>query len=131
MEPREALPGTTVRVSDDTRRTEFRGMEGTIERSFGNADHPALDVRLAGLEERSPTRIVLSRHSGLEPGPCIFETGQGSATPGQARGDGVIVIQSPQQIASLPGDHLLIEGGAQRLGLVRRELADELRAPEA
>ncbi len=46
MEPREALPGTTVRVSDDTRRTEFRGMEGTIERSFGNADHPALDVRL-------------------------------------------------------------------------------------
>ena len=46
MEPREALPGTTVRVGEGTRRTEFRGMEGTIEGSFGNPGHPALDVRL-------------------------------------------------------------------------------------
>jgi hypothetical protein len=46
LEPREALPGTAVRVGDGTRRSEFAGMEGTIERSFGGSEHPALDVRL-------------------------------------------------------------------------------------
>jgi len=46
MEPEEALPGTAVRVSCVTRRTEFAGMRGTIEKSFGSTDHPALDVRL-------------------------------------------------------------------------------------
>ena len=46
MESREALPGTTVRVMQGTRRTEFVGMRGAIERSFGSPEHPALDVRL-------------------------------------------------------------------------------------
>ena len=46
MEPHEALPGTAVRVMPDTRRTEFAGMWGTIEKSFGTTEHPALDVRL-------------------------------------------------------------------------------------
>ena len=46
MEPQEALPGTAVRVRYVTRRTEFAGMRGTIEKSFGSTDHPALDVRL-------------------------------------------------------------------------------------
>lgn len=35
-----------MRVGEGTRRTELRGMRGTIERSFGSPDHPALDVRL-------------------------------------------------------------------------------------
>ena len=46
MRPHEAHPGTTVRIGQGTRRTEFRGMGGIIERSFGNPDYPALDVRL-------------------------------------------------------------------------------------
>lgn len=46
MEAREALPGTAVRVGEGTRRKEFAGLGGTVERSFGSADHPALDVRL-------------------------------------------------------------------------------------
>ena len=46
MEAIEATPGTTVRVGEGTRKTEFVGMRGDIERSFGRTDHPALDVRL-------------------------------------------------------------------------------------
>lgn len=46
MESHEALPGTVVRVMQGTRRTEFVGMSGAIERSFGSPEHPALDVRL-------------------------------------------------------------------------------------
>ena len=46
MEPQEALPGTAVRVRYVTRRTEYAGMWGTIEKSFGSPYHPALDVRL-------------------------------------------------------------------------------------
>jgi hypothetical protein len=46
LESYEALPGTTVRVREGTRRTEFAGMWGDIERSFGSPEHPALDVRL-------------------------------------------------------------------------------------
>ena len=46
MESHEALAGTAVRVRPDTRRTEFGGMRGIIEQSFGTAEHPALDVRL-------------------------------------------------------------------------------------
>ena len=46
MESHEALPGTAVRVRPGTGRTEFGGMRGVIERSFGTTEHPALDVRL-------------------------------------------------------------------------------------
>ena len=46
MKPYQAIPGTAVRVGDGAGRTEFVGMGGTIERSFGTVDHPALDVRL-------------------------------------------------------------------------------------
>lgn len=46
MEPREALPGTAVRVGKGARRSEFAGMGGTIERSWGGAEYPALDVGL-------------------------------------------------------------------------------------
>ena len=35
-----------VRVREGTRRTEFAGMRGAIERSFGDPEYPALDVRL-------------------------------------------------------------------------------------
>jgi diaminohydroxyphosphoribosylaminopyrimidine deaminase/5-amino-6-(5-phosphoribosylamino)uracil reductase len=77
------------------------------------ADAPALDVRLAGLEDRSPRRILLSR---------------GDAPDGWER------IGAPDEIAALDRvDHLLVEGGAEtaaaflRAGLVDRLLL--YRAP--
>ena len=77
------------------------------------ADAPGLDVRLAGLEDRSPRRILLSR---------------GEALAGWER------IGAPDEIAALDRvDHLLVEGGAEtaaaflRAGLVDRLLL--YRAP--
>lgn len=80
---------------------------GTIE-----ADDPALDVRLAGLEPRAPRRIVLS----------------------QTASDGWDRIATPGDIAALDGvDHLLVEGGAATAAaFLAADLVDRLllyRAP--
>jgi diaminohydroxyphosphoribosylaminopyrimidine deaminase / 5-amino-6-(5-phosphoribosylamino)uracil reductase len=76
------------------------------------ADNPALDVRLSGLEDRSPRRIMLG--SGTAP-------------------DGWEVIRKPQEIASLDCNHLLVEGGAQTASaFLAADLVDRLllyRAP--
>lgn len=85
-----------------------------VGRGTWDADAPALDVRLAGLEDRSPVRVVLSaRHSGAEAG--------------------MTVISTVAAIADLPGDHLLIEGGAQTAAaFLAADLVDRLllyRAP--
>lgn len=81
---------------------------GTLDR-----DAPRLDVRLPGLEDRSPRRLLLTR---------------GKAEPGWE------VLASPEGIAGFDGvDHVLVEGGAQtassflRAGLVDRLLL--YRAP--
>ncbi|MFQ3894947.1 bifunctional diaminohydroxyphosphoribosylaminopyrimidine deaminase/5-amino-6-(5-phosphoribosylamino)uracil reductase [Sphingobium sp. GW456-12-10-14-TSB1] len=77
------------------------------------ADAPGLDVRLAGLEDRSPRRVLLSRSDA----PVGWER-----------------IGAPEEIAALDRvDHLLVEGGAEtaaaflRAGLVDRLLL--YRAP--
>jgi diaminohydroxyphosphoribosylaminopyrimidine deaminase / 5-amino-6-(5-phosphoribosylamino)uracil reductase len=77
------------------------------------ADAPRLDVRLPGLEERSPRPIMLG--SGIAP-------------------DGWSSIRAPEDIATLEHvDHLMVEGGASaaasflRAGLVDRLLL--YRAP--
>lgn len=62
-----------------------------VGRGTWEADRPVLDVRLPGLESRSPVRVVLSRGPGA--GDAIW-------------------IDSPSAIARLPGDHLFVEGGA-------------------
>lgn len=77
------------------------------------ADRPRLDVRLPGLETRSPDRVLLSR--GVAP-------------------DGVRVINQPDQIALLDGVHYLyVEGGAKAsASFLHADLVDELhvyRAP--
>ncbi|KKW93776.1 bifunctional diaminohydroxyphosphoribosylaminopyrimidine deaminase/5-amino-6-(5-phosphoribosylamino)uracil reductase [Sphingobium sp. LB126] len=77
------------------------------------ADAPRLDVRLAGLEDRSPRRLLLSH---------------GDAPEGWER------IATPEDIAALAHvDHLLVEGGARTAAaFLRADLVDRLllyRAP--
>lgn len=84
-----------------------------VGRGTWEADRPALDVRLPGLEERAPKRVVLSR---------------------SLRDPDVTTIGAPTDIATLPGvDHLLVEGGARTAAaFLRADLVDRLllyRAP--
>jgi len=84
-----------------------------VGRGTFDADAPSLNVRLAGLEDRSPRRVLLTRG----PLPSGWEA-----------------ISTPQAIASLEGvDHLLVEGGAETAGsFIRDGLVDRLilyRAP--
>jgi diaminohydroxyphosphoribosylaminopyrimidine deaminase/5-amino-6-(5-phosphoribosylamino)uracil reductase len=70
-------------------------------------DQPRLDVRLPGLEDRSPRRLMLS-----------------------STGD----LRRPEDIAALPAvDHLFVEGGAETASaFLRADLVDRLllyRAP--
>lgn len=101
-----------------------------VGRGTWAVDAPALDVRLPGLEARSPMRVVLST-SGAAGLDC---------RPGESCGDGNVAssspiwIPSPQTIATLPAiDHILVEGGAATAAtFLRADLVDRLllyRAP--
>ncbi len=71
------------------------------------ADRPRLDVRLPGLEDRSPQRFLLTR--GVKP-------------------DGVSIINRPEQIGELDGmQNLYVEGGAETAAsFLKLDLVDEL-----
>jgi diaminohydroxyphosphoribosylaminopyrimidine deaminase/5-amino-6-(5-phosphoribosylamino)uracil reductase len=120
---------------------------GTVE-----ADAPTLDVRLEGLEERAPRRVMLSsthaspRHPsegwGLSVGESesapqgdpSFRWGDGLREWGNGMGEDWAVIASPADIATLDGvDHILVEGGAQTAAaFLAADLVDRLllyRAP--
>ncbi|WP_315764961.1 bifunctional diaminohydroxyphosphoribosylaminopyrimidine deaminase/5-amino-6-(5-phosphoribosylamino)uracil reductase RibD [Sphingomonas sp. Y38-1Y] len=77
------------------------------------ADTPSLDVRLPGLQAQSPTRVLLSRRADTPPG--------------------WLTIREPADIAGLPGDHLMVEGGAATAAaFLKADLVDRLllyRAP--
>ena len=77
------------------------------------ADKPRLNVRLPGIEDRSPDRVLLTR--GVAP-------------------DGVRVINRPEQIADLEGvQYCYVEGGAEAAAsFLKADLVDALhiyRAP--
>jgi diaminohydroxyphosphoribosylaminopyrimidine deaminase/5-amino-6-(5-phosphoribosylamino)uracil reductase len=77
------------------------------------ADGPRLDVRLPGLEARSPQRVVLTRGAAPE---------------------GVTALAAPHDIAALDGvQYLYVEGGAETAAaFIAADLVDELhlyRAP--
>ena len=91
-----------------------------VGRATIEADAPTLDVRLDGLEERAPRRLVLSH------------------TPSFAHPDGNTMawenLAAPDAIAALDGvDHLLVEGGpTTAAAFLSADLVDRLllyRAP--
>lgn len=84
-----------------------------VGRGTWEADRPALNVRLPGLEDRAPRRIML---------------GHGEAP------EGWTALHDPQEIADLDDvEYLLVEGGAQTAAaFLRDDLVDRLllyRAP--
>lgn len=83
-----------------------------VGRGTWDMDAPRLDVRLAGLEARSPLRIILS--SSLVRSEVEGRTSESGHTPLERAGDErePLVVQNPDQITTLPCDHLLVEGGA-------------------
>ena len=113
-----------------------------VGRGTWEADRPALDVRLPGLEERSPLKIVLSScphpsHSpaatGSRPSPNWEREGAAKPRKGEDRTEPDVWLPSTYAIATLPGDHLLIEGGARTAAaFLAADLVDRLllyRAP--
>jgi diaminohydroxyphosphoribosylaminopyrimidine deaminase/5-amino-6-(5-phosphoribosylamino)uracil reductase len=86
------------------------------------ADQPRLDVRLPGLEARSPRRVVLTRGPAPE------------GTTASAASHGVTAISTPAAIAGLDGVlYLYVEGGANAAAaFLAADLVDALhlyRAP--
>jgi diaminohydroxyphosphoribosylaminopyrimidine deaminase/5-amino-6-(5-phosphoribosylamino)uracil reductase len=84
-----------------------------VGRGTYDADAPRLDVRLAGLEDRSPRKLLLT--TGAAP-------------------EGWQALAAPSAISTLENvDHLLVEGGAHTAAaFLREELVDRLllyRAP--
>ncbi|MDP1028054.1 bifunctional diaminohydroxyphosphoribosylaminopyrimidine deaminase/5-amino-6-(5-phosphoribosylamino)uracil reductase RibD, partial [Sphingomonas sp. KR1UV-12] len=82
------------------------------------ADAPRLDVRLAGLEDRSPQRVVLSTATTYcSPAEAGAQLGDERASiagtsptgprpsPGNREVGDWIILPSPTAIAELPGDH--------------------------
>lgn len=104
------ITGARARAHAHVERTRHEAI--LVGRGTLDADAPKLDVRVAGLEDRAPRRILLSA----------------SEAPGWDR------IATPDAITDLDGvDHLLIEGGAQTAAaFLRADLVDRLllyRAP--
>ena len=116
--------GTSRWITGDAARAHAHLERGCHEailvgRRTREMDRPALNVRLEGLAERSPARIILSRHprAGGDPGAAEEELGS------RFRGNDELWLQSTDQISALTGDRLLVEGGAQTAAAF---LADDL-----
>ncbi|MGB7372938.1 bifunctional diaminohydroxyphosphoribosylaminopyrimidine deaminase/5-amino-6-(5-phosphoribosylamino)uracil reductase RibD [Pontixanthobacter sp.] len=114
-----ALPsGESQWITGETARAHVhsrRAMADAILVGGGTwrADKPRLDVRLPGIEDRSPRRVVLTRGVPI---------------------DGIRIINIPGQIAELDDVHYLyVEGGAQTAAsFLRADLVDRIelyRAP--
>lgn len=84
-----------------------------VGRGTAEIDRPTLNVRLAGLTGRSPQRVVLSAD-------C-------------AALDGFTMLPGVEALGDLPGDHVLVEGGAATAAaFLRADAVDRLllyRAP--
>jgi diaminohydroxyphosphoribosylaminopyrimidine deaminase/5-amino-6-(5-phosphoribosylamino)uracil reductase len=108
-----------------------------VGRGTWETDRPRLDVRLAGLEDRSPRIIMLSASPQRKLGSISLLAGQaessGDGSP-LSLGRRVEMIGAPEEITSLQGvDHLFVEGGAATASaFLKADLVDRLllyRAP--
>jgi diaminohydroxyphosphoribosylaminopyrimidine deaminase/5-amino-6-(5-phosphoribosylamino)uracil reductase len=136
LDGRIALPdGRSRWITGDAARAHAHLERARVDailvgRGTYEADDPKLDVRLPGLKDRSPRRILLSRN------PAQAGT-QGLPSPdGAPACAGVLweTMASPEAIATLENvDHLLVEGGAgAAAAFLRADLVDRLllyRAP--
>ncbi|MET3824648.1 diaminohydroxyphosphoribosylaminopyrimidine deaminase/5-amino-6-(5-phosphoribosylamino)uracil reductase [Sphingomonas sp. PvP055] len=91
-----------------------------VGRATIDADAPTLDVRLAGLEDRAPRRLILSRVPAF-----AHPDGDSGAWEN---------VSAPEAIAAITGvDHVLVEGGpATAAAFLAADLVDRLllyRAP--
>ena len=104
------ITGPQARAHGHLERSRVEAI--VVGRGTFDADEPTLDVRLAGLESRSPKRYLLT--SGTVP-------------------DGWAGLASPECIDALPHDLILIEGGAKTASaFLAADLVDRLliyRAP--
>jgi diaminohydroxyphosphoribosylaminopyrimidine deaminase/5-amino-6-(5-phosphoribosylamino)uracil reductase len=111
--------GTSQWITGETARAHVHARRAAADAILvgggtWRADAPRLDVRLPGLEARSPQRVVLTR--------------------GAAPAGGVTALPSPAAIAGLEGVlYLYVEGGAETAAaFLADDLVDELhlyRAP--
>lgn len=102
-----------------------------VGRGTWEADQPKLDVRLPGLEGRSPKPIILGTHE-----ISSREAAKARSHDESSRLRGFACdISSPSAIADLEADWLLVEGGAQTAAsFLRENLVDRIllyRAPIA
>ncbi len=109
--------GTSQWITGEAARAHCHAMRARHEAILvgggtWRADSPRLNVRLPGLDNRSPDRVLLSR--GVQP-------------------DYVRMINRPEQIADLDGvNHLYIEGGAATAAsFIKADLVDELHLYQA
>jgi diaminohydroxyphosphoribosylaminopyrimidine deaminase/5-amino-6-(5-phosphoribosylamino)uracil reductase len=104
-----------------------------VGRGTWEADAPKLDVRLEGLEGRSPIRAILARHPRESGGPPSSSTPPMDEQVGPGFRRDVLWIDSPVRVHPLPADHLLVEGGAETAAaFLSADLVDRLllyRAP--
>lgn len=105
------ITGAAARAHGHLERTRHEAI--LVGRGTWEADQPRLDVRLPGLEHRSPRRLLLTRGEAPE---------------------GWEGIADPAGIAALHGvDHVLVEGGAQAAAaFLAADLVDRIlwyRAP--
>ncbi|THD36295.1 MAG: bifunctional diaminohydroxyphosphoribosylaminopyrimidine deaminase/5-amino-6-(5-phosphoribosylamino)uracil reductase RibD [Sphingomonas sp.] len=133
------ITGAPARAHAHVERSRHEAI--LVGRGTYEADRPTLDVRLDGLANRSPRRLILSsRHphpSGADAPSSLSRWEREGAHDAQRRGKGEGGwgwITSPQAIAQLENvDHLLVEGGAQTAAaFLAADLVDRLllyRAP--
>lgn len=124
--------GRSQWITDDIARAHTH-----VERSCADAilvgrgtweiDAPKLDVRLLGLEERSPSICVLSSREDAKI-PSDHPQAASSRLGGLARG-----VSSPAAVAQLDADWLFVEGGLMTVAsFLREDIVDRLliyRAP--
>ncbi len=105
------ITGPQARAHGHLERSRHESI--VVGRGTAEIDRPRLDVRLAGIERRSPRRVVLSVDCEDMPG--------------------FVMLPSIASLADLSGDHVLVEGGAATAAaFLRDDAVDRLllyRAP--